>query len=58
VLAYVPVMVLQYKTPFFVRLNPESVLFIAAAGSLVNSLIVDVLVTVSMTYLYLSVKET
>lgn len=53
VLAYLPVMVLQYKTPFFVNLYPESVLYIAVAGSLINALIVDILVTVSATYLYL-----
>ncbi|MGE5307660.1 MAG: hypothetical protein ACM3OC_01085 [Deltaproteobacteria bacterium] len=54
---YVPLMVLQYKTPFFVQNNPESVLLIAAAGSLVNSLIVDLLVTVSVTYFYLKVND-
>lgn len=57
VLVYVPIMVLQYKTPYFVNLNPESVVYIAASGALINSLFVDVLVTVSITYLYLTARE-
>jgi hypothetical protein len=57
VLAYVPVMVLQYKTPFFVSVNPESVLIIAVFGSLINSLLVDVVVMVTVTYLYMRMSE-
>ncbi len=57
VLAYVPIMIFQYKTPFFVSANPESVFLIAAAGTVVNAMVVDMLVYISATFMYLRITR-
>jgi hypothetical protein len=54
---YLPVTALLYKTPFLVSVNPESVLYISAAGALINSLLIDFLVIVSITCMYFKVTN-
>ncbi len=57
-LAYIPVIVLEYNTAFLInRLFPEFVLFVSFLSIIVSSLVIDVVVTVSTTYLYLMKKE-
>jgi len=54
----VPFIILQYKSAFLIdRLFPESVLLLLFATSIVSSLIIDSLITVSTTVLYLMNKE-
>lgn len=57
-LAFIPVIVLNYNTLFLIdRLFPEIIFWVAILGIVVNSLIVDPLVTVSTTLLYLKKKK-
>jgi len=54
----VPFIILQYKSAFLIdRLFPESVLLLLFVSSIVSSLIIDALITVSTTVLYLMNKE-
>jgi hypothetical protein len=57
-LAYVPIIILQYNTLFIInKFYPELVLFVALLNVLVTSLFVDVLITVSTTLFYLTYKD-
>ncbi|MDD5729698.1 MAG: hypothetical protein PHN57_01020 [Candidatus Omnitrophica bacterium] len=57
-LIYIPLVVLNYNPEFLVRkLFPESVLLVQIAGVVLNSLIVDPIVTISTTFFYLTRKE-
>ncbi len=53
-LLYVPIIVLNYKTNFLIsEVVPESVLLVQAVGILLTSLVIDPLVTVSITTYFL-----
>ena len=57
-LIYVPIIVLNYRTAFLIRnVSPESVLLVSGLGIIISSLIIDPLITVSTTTLYLMDKE-
>ncbi len=57
-LAYVPIIILQYNTLFIInKFYPELVLFVAFLNVLITSLFVDVLITVSTTLYYLKKKD-
>jgi hypothetical protein len=57
-LAYVPIIILQYNTFFIInKFFPELVLFVAFINVLVTSLFVDVLITLSTTLFYLMNKD-
>lgn len=57
-LVYIPIIVLNYKTAFFIdKVFPELVLWISFLGIIISSLIIDSLVTISTTFLYLAHKE-
>lgn len=58
VLVYIPIIVLEYNTAFLInRLFPEFILFVRFLSIIASSLVIDVLVTVSTTFLYLASKE-
>ncbi len=58
ILAYLPIIVLQFNTPFLInRFLPEAVLYVCIAAAIINSLVVDLLVTFSSTILYLQNKD-
>jgi hypothetical protein len=56
--AYIPFIVLQFNTARLINFSPESVLWINFAGMFVNSLIIDVFLTVGAAILYLKLEET
>jgi hypothetical protein len=52
----IPILLLLYKTPVLVyKIWPESVALVCGIGALVNTLIIDLMITVSITYLYLEI---
>lgn len=54
----IPISVLNYNTPFLInKFFPELILYLALIGMVVNSLIIDPLITVSTAYFYLKTKE-
>lgn len=54
VLLYLPIIVLQFKTAFLIsRFFPESVLYVCVAASVLNSLVIDLLITFSTAVLFL-----
>ncbi len=54
ILAYLPIIVLNYNAAFIIRnAFPELVLFILLAGIFISALIVDLLITLSTSFLYL-----
>jgi hypothetical protein len=56
-LLYVPILILESGSGFLInRLFPESVLLVLILGSLVSSVVIDLLVTVSTTFMYLMNK--
>jgi hypothetical protein len=58
VLVYIPILILQYKTPYIINhVFPEFVLVIAISAAIISSLVIDILITTSTTFLYLKVKE-
>ncbi len=58
VLLYLPIIVLQFKTAFLIsRFFPESVLYVCVAASIINSLVIDLLITFSATVLFLQNKD-
>jgi len=58
VLFYIPILVLQYNTSYLINnVFPESVLILAFVSIIISSLVVDFLITVSTTFLYLKNKE-
>ncbi len=58
ILAYLPIIVLQFNTSFLInRFLPEAVLYVCIAAAIINSLVVDLLVTFSSTILYLQNKD-
>ncbi len=58
VLFYLPIIVLQFKTSFLISwFFPELVLYICVAASIINSLVIDLLITFSTTVLFLQNKE-
>jgi hypothetical protein len=57
-LIYMPIVMLNYKTPFLIeKFYPELIFHIALLGTIINSLIIDPLVITSITLLYLAQKE-
>lgn len=57
-LLYIPLMVFEFKAGFLVnRLFPESVLLVLFSGIIVNSLVLDPLITTSATFLYLADRD-
>jgi hypothetical protein len=57
-LLYIPVIILQYKGAILMnRLFPEFVLLLSVLGVIISSLVIDPLVTISTTFLYLLNKE-
>lgn len=57
-LLYVPVIILTDKSSFLIsRVAPESVLWICFAGTVISSLVIDPIVTVASTYLYLDTNK-
>lgn len=55
---FVPVMVLQGNAAFVIdRMFPEAVLILTVIGAAVSSLVVDLLVTVSTTFVYLKAND-
>jgi len=57
-LIYIPVLILQYNGSFLInRVFPEFVLFISILGIIIGSLVIDPIVTISTTVLYLMNKE-
>ncbi len=53
-LFYIPFIILQYKSVFLInKLFPEFVLLVSLLYVIVNALIIDILVTTSITFLYL-----
>lgn len=58
ILIYIPIITLQFNTPYLInRLFPESVLYICIAAVIINSLVIDLLITISTTILFLQNKE-
>jgi len=58
VLIYIPIIILQFNAPFLIdRLFPESVLYVCIAAVVINSLVIDLLVTLSTTILFLQNKK-
>jgi hypothetical protein len=58
VLVYIPIIILQYKTPYIIEhVFPEFVLLIAIFAAIMSSLVIDILITTSTTFLYLKVKD-
>lgn len=57
-LVYIPVIVLQYNSAFLInRVFPESILLLSILGIIISSLVIDLIVTISTTFLYLMNKE-
>ena len=57
-LLYVPIVILISKSDFLImQLFPESVLLVLVLGCVVSSLVIDLIVTVSTTWLYLIRRE-
>jgi hypothetical protein len=57
-LFYIPIVILQHKNAFLVyRVLPEIVLLISVLNAVVSALVIDCLMTVSTTVLYLLHKE-
>lgn len=57
-LIYIPLLILQYNTAFLInRLFPEFIMLLSVLGIITASLLIDPLVTVSTTLLYLMNKE-
>jgi len=57
-LLYIPIMVLNSNTAFLIqKLFPEFILWVAILNIIVSSLVIDALITVSTTILYLENKE-
>jgi hypothetical protein len=57
-LLYIPLIVLQSDSAFLItRLFPESVLLVSFAGLLISSLVIDLSITLTTTYLYLMHKD-
>lgn len=55
---YIPIIVLSYKTAFLIdKVFPELVLWISFLGIIISSLVIDTIVTISTTFLYLAHKE-
>jgi hypothetical protein len=57
VLLYLPIIALQYNTVLLISVYPESVLWVNWAGILINSMAIDVIITVSSAILYLKLRE-
>lgn len=58
ILLYIPIIVLQYNTSCLINnVFPESVLIISFVSLIISSLVIDFLITVSTTFLYLKNKE-
>jgi hypothetical protein len=57
-LIYIPILVLSYNTAFLIdKLFPEFILVVLFLSTIVSSLVIDPLITVSTTLLYLTQKE-
>jgi hypothetical protein len=57
-LIYIPIIVLDYNTAFLInKLFPEFILIVLFSSIIVNSLIIDPIITVSTTVFYLLLKE-
>ncbi len=57
-IAYIPIVILQYKTAYLIdNVFPEAVLIVAYLSVILSSLVVDMFVTVSATLYYLNNKE-
>jgi preprotein translocase subunit Sec61beta len=57
-LTIVPIIALQFNTPVLIdKVFPEAVLFVCIAGVIINSLVLDLLITISTTILYLQNKD-
>ncbi len=57
-LLYIPVLFLESNSAFLIeRVFPEAVLFVAILGTIISSLVIDPLIIVSTTVLYLLKKE-
>ena len=53
-LFYIPIIALQFNTPLLIdRIFPEAVLYVSIAAVILNSLIVDLFITLSTTTLFL-----
>lgn len=52
--AFIPILILTYNSTFLInKLFPEFILYILIFGAIVNSLVLDLLITASTTYCYL-----
>ena len=57
-LLYIPIIILQYKSAILMsRLFPEAILLVSILGLVISSLVIDPIVTISTTFLYLLNKE-
>ena len=55
---YIPIIILSYNNVFLIdKFFPEIILYLALLGVIVNSLIIDPIITISTTFLYLAQKE-
>jgi hypothetical protein len=57
-LTYIPVIVLQYNTPLLIsKVFPEAVLYVCIIAAILNSFVIDMLITVSTTVLFLQNRD-
>ncbi|MCX5707730.1 MAG: hypothetical protein NTY14_01910 [Candidatus Omnitrophica bacterium] len=57
-LTYIPIIVLQYNTPLLIsKVFPEAVLYVCILAAVLNSFVIDLLITVSTTVLFLQNRD-
>jgi hypothetical protein len=57
-LTYIPIIVLQYNTPLLIsKVFPEAVLYVCVIAAILNSFVIDLLITLSTTVLFLQNRD-
>lgn len=57
-LLFLPVLILNYNTAYLINaLFPEFIMIVAVLGAIISSLVIDPLVVVTTTFLYLNIKD-
>lgn len=55
---FIPIIVMNYNASFLIdKLFPEFILLVAFSGTIISSLVIDAVITISTTFLYLMQKE-
>jgi hypothetical protein len=58
ILFYIPIIVLQYHGPYLInKVFPEAILIVSFLSIIMSSLVIDFLITVSTTFLYLNNRD-